>query len=100
MLWRACCFWYDDQESRYQWHLGVIDWMDGKKVVVSHMKRSDRVGRNWLFPEKADVHATGTDQILMRHIQVNYTLTAMIRCQISSETVGQIETELSKINIY
>ena len=43
--------------------------------------------------------AIGTDQILMRHIQVNYTLTAMIRCQISSKTVGQIETELSKINI-
>ena len=95
----VACFWYDNQESRYQWHLGVIDGMDGEKVVVSHMKRSDRVGRNWLFPEKADVHATGTDQILMRHIQVNYTLTAMIRCQISSETVGQIETELSKINI-
>ena len=68
-------------------------------MVVSHMRRSDRVGRNWLFPEKADVHATGTDQILMRHIQVNYTLTAIIRCQISSETAGQIESELSKINI-
>ena len=66
-------------------------------MVVSHMKRSDRVGRNWLFPEKADIHAIGTDQILMRHTQVNYTLTAMIRCQ--SEKVGQIETELSKINI-
>ena len=54
-------FFGDDQGSRYQRHLGVIDGMDGEKVVVSYMKRSDRVGRNWLFPEKADVHATGTD---------------------------------------
>ena len=96
----VACFWYDDHNSRYQWHLGIIDGMNGEKVVVSYMKRSDRVGRNWLFLEKADAHATCTEQIQIRHIQVNYTLTAMIRCQISSETIGQIETELNKINIH
>ena len=63
------------------------------------MKRSDRLGRDCLFSEMADAHVTCTDQIQIRHIQVNYTLTAMIRYQISSETIGQIETELSKINI-
>ena len=64
------------------------------------MKRSDRLGCNWLFSEKADAHATCTDQIQIRHIQVNYTLTGMVRCQISSEIIGQIETEVNKINIH
>ena len=93
----VACFWFNDDESKYEWYLGVVDGMNGEKVRVSHMKRSDRKGLNWLFPEEADVHDASTDQILMRHIQVNYTLTAMIRCVIPCETLDHILECFSKI---
>ena len=91
------CFWYDDVEHKYNWYLGVIEGVNGEKVRVSHMKKSDRKGLNWLFPDEADVHDASTDQILVRHIQVKYTLTAMIRCVISNDTLNNILERFSNI---
>lgn len=93
----VACFWYDDNESKYKWYLGVVDGINGEKVKVSYMKRSDRKGLNWLFPEEAEINDTNTDQILMRHIQVKYTLTAMIRCVIPHNTLDLILECFSKI---
>ena len=92
------CVWYDDNDNKHQWHLGVVDGMEGEKVKVSYMKMSDRKGQKWLFPEEADVHSTSPDQIIMRHIPVMYSLTAMIRCEISCETLEQIVACFNKID--
>ena len=94
---QVACFWFDDVENKYVWYLGVVDGMNGEKVKVSHLRKSDKKGLNWLFPDEADVHDASTDQILMRHIQVKYTLTAMIRCVIPPDTLDQIEACFSKI---
>ena len=88
--------WYDDDKCKYTWHLGVVDGMEGERVTVSYMKMSDRKGRNWLFPEEADVHATSIDQIIVRNIQVTYSMTAIIRCEISQETLHHIEACFTK----
>ena len=52
------------------------------------MKRSDKNGYNWLFPEEAEIHLTCPSQIIAGNIQVAYSATAIIRCKISKETVS------------
>ena len=73
-----------------EWYLGVVDSVDEDSVVVSYMKRSDKQGARWLFPDKAEVHKTSPDQIFLRNIQVSYSLTAMIICELCKPTLEKI----------
>lgn len=94
----VACFWFDDVEGKYNWYLGVIEGMKDRKVRVSHMKKSDKKGLNWLFPDEADIHDADPDQIFVRNIQVKYSLTAMIRCVISNQTLDNILECFNKIH--
>ena len=85
------CVWYDDNKNCLKWYYGVVDGMDGNNVLVSYLKITDKGGLKWLFPDEAEIHSTNTDQILLRHIQVSYSMTAMIRCEIPCETLEKIQ---------
>ena len=65
--------------------------MNNGKVLVSYMKMSDKKGLKWLFPDQAEIQSTKFDQILLQHINVSYLLTAMIRCEVTSETFQKIK---------
>ena len=39
-------------------------------------------GRSWVFPEKADINNTLFDQIIATKVQVNYSGSIRIKCQI------------------
>ena len=82
--------WHDDKANCLEWYLGVVDSVDEDSVVVSYMKRSDKQGARWLFPDKAEVHKTSPDQILLRNIEVLYSLTAMIICELCKPTLEKI----------
>ena len=55
------------------------------------MKMRDKNRWKWLFPDEVEIQRTKFDQILIRHINVSYTLTAKIKCEITSETFRKIE---------
>ena len=80
---------YDDGLNCLRWYLGVVDGINNGEVLVSCMKVSDKKGLKWLFPDEAEIQCTKFDQILLRHI--NVLVTAMIRCEITSETFQKIE---------
>ena len=65
--------------------------MNSGKVLISSMKMSDKKGLKWLFPDESEIQSTKFDQTLFRHINVSYSLTAMIRCETTSETFQRIE---------
>ena len=90
------CEWH---KNCLQWFLGVVDVVDGEDLYVSYMKRSDKQGLKWLFPEKAVIHQTSTKQVLLRNVPVSYSLTAIIRCEISSQTLIDIQATFDKINL-
>ena len=71
--------------------MGVVDTVNDD-IWVSYMKQTDKVGEKWLFPEEADVCKTNINQIIRRSIDVEYHLTATIRCSISAETCKIIQT--------
>ena len=83
--------WYDEKLNRNKWYLGVVDTVNDD-IWVSYMKQTDKVGEKWLFPEEADVCKTNINQIIRRSIDVEYHLTATIRCSISAETCKIIQT--------
>ena len=70
--------------------------MNNGKVLVSYMKMSYKKGLKWLFPDQAEIQSTKFDQILLQHINVSYSLTAMIRCEINYETFQKIEKLFKK----
>ena len=74
------CVWTDDVGEKMNWHLGVVDKYENGELFVSYMKRTDKKGFNWLFPEEAEIHLTKHDQVIARNIPVRYSLTAMMRC--------------------
>ena len=78
------CVWADDVGNDTNWHLGVVDKYENGELLVSYMKRTDKKGLNWLFPEEAEIHVTHIDQIIARNIPVKYSLTAMMRCILDS----------------
>ena len=88
--------WHDDDSNALQWYLGVVDSFEEGRLYVSYMKKSDRKGARWLFPDEADVHETQAEQILLRNLQVSYCLTAMIRCELSTETLKTISDLFDK----
>ena len=77
--------WYDDGLNCLRWYLGVVDGINNGEVLVSCMKVSDKKGLKWLFPDEAEIQCTK----FLRHI--NVLVTAMIRCEITSETFQKIE---------
>ena len=60
------------------------------------MKVSDKKGLKWLFPNEVKIQSTKFDQILLQHINASYSLTAMIRCEINSETFQKTEKLFKK----
>ena len=68
-----------------------MDKIDDNGVYISYMKRSNKKGFNWLFPDEADIQFTSLNQIIARNIQVAYSLTAIIRCRISNDTLNYIQ---------
>ena len=76
--------------------LEVVDSVEEGRVYVSYMKRSDRKGARWLFPDEADVHESQAEQILLQNLQVSYCLTAMIRCELSTKTLQTISDLFDK----
>ena len=54
------CIWHDEQNNRLNWYLGVVDNDVGNQdiVNVSYMKRTDKRGLRWLFPEEAEILET------------------------------------------
>ena len=87
------------KQNCLKWYVGVVDVVDGKDMYVSYMKRSDKQGLRWLFPDKTDIHKTSPEQVLLRNIPISYCLTAMIRCQISAETLKKIQALFNNLEI-
>ena len=48
--------WHEDVGDLFEWHLGVVDKIDESGIYIwSYMKRSDKNGFNWWFPDEADI---------------------------------------------
>ena len=92
---QVACVWYNDGLNCLRWHLEEVDAINSGELLISYMKISDKKGLKWLFPDEAEIQSTKFDQILL-HINVSYTLTAMIRWEITSDKLQKIEKLFKK----
>ena len=66
-------------------------------ICVVHEKKTDKKGKNWLFPEEAEIRLTQLDQIIVRNIPVKCSLIAMMRCTLDNETLSNIQECFLKV---
>ena len=85
-------FWIEGNET--QWYLGFIDGMVGDNPLISYMKRTDKIGRSWTYPESAEILETNPEQILARKVKVQYLGSVRIRLNIVSQ---ELIEEMNKI---
>ena len=76
-------FW---EEKFFQWYLGVVDHFDEKGIsLVSYLIRSSISDSEWVFPQKAEILKTTTEQIIARKVPVDYKYSVCIPCSIKSD---------------
>ena len=80
------------------WYFGTVDQIVGDKVYMSYLRKPDKQCGSWLFPDEAGIHDTNQDQIIARNIEISYSMKAMIRGNISRQTLTQIEQCSEKIS--
>ena len=61
------------------------------------MKKTDKKGKNWLFPEEVEIRLTHLDQIIVCNIPVKYSLTVMMKCTLDHETLFNIQECFLKV---
>ena len=62
------------------------------------MRKSDKQGISWLFPDEAEIHDKRQDQIIARNIEIRYSMMAMIRGNILRQIPKHIEQCFEKIS--
>ena len=96
----VACIWQEDVGYNITWYLGIVDQIVGDKVCVIHEKIRQKQGLSWLFPEEAEIHDTGRDQIITRNTEIRHSMMAMIRGNITRQTLTQIEQCFDKISTW
>ena len=61
----VACIWEEDIGYNIAWYLGIVNQIVGDKL---YMRKSDKQGLSWLFPDEAEIHDTSRDQIIARNI--------------------------------
>ena len=57
-------YWLEGNSSDF--YLGVVENIQGDKIMVSYMVRAASSGETWVFPETAELLETKKEQILVR----------------------------------
>ena len=50
--------WQEDVGYNISWYFEIVDQIVGDKVYVLYMRKSDKQGLSWLFPDEAEIHDT------------------------------------------
>ena len=94
----VACIWQEDVGYNITWYLGIVDIIVNDKVYVSYMRKSDKQGLSWLFPDEAEIHDMSRDQMIPRSIEIRYSMMALIRGNTLRLTLTQIEQCFEKIS--
>ena len=62
------------------------------------MRKLDKQGLSWLFPDEAEIQDRSRDQIIAGNIEIRYSMTTMIRGNISRQKLTQFEQCFEKIS--
>ena len=71
--------------------MGVVDKFEDGQLHISYMKRI------WLFLQEAEIHLTEEKQVIVRNIQVKYSLTAMMRSTLNKNIHKDIVPHFDKL---
>ena len=78
----------------------MVDHFDEKGIpLVSYMIRSSISDSEWVFPEKAEILKTTTEQIITRKVLVDYKCSVCIHCSIKSDDLlSTLNLKMKELN--
>ena len=85
------------------WYLGVVESLSENGAMVAYMVQTNTNSKsNWMYPD-ASSNANSTfntpyDQIISTEIPVKYSCATIIRCQLTTNTVNEIDQLLAEYN--
>lgn len=83
----------------YTFFTGVVCQARGDYADISFLKRTDKAGLQWVFPEEAEIQKTSLEQIMASGFEVSYLHSATrIRCNITKNLAEELNGELRTIN--
>lgn len=76
----------------------MVCQVHGDYADISYLKRTDKVGIQWVFPEDAEVQQTSFEQIMASGFEVKYIQSAIrIRCVVDKTLADELSNEIRNI---
>lgn len=76
----------------------MVCQVHGDYADISYLKRTDKVGIQWVFPEDAEVQQTSFEQIMASGFEVKYIQSAIrIRCVFDKTLADELSNEIRNI---
>ena len=76
----------------------MVCQVHGDYADISYLKRTDKVGIQWVFPEDAEVQQTSFEQIMASGFEVKYIQSAIrIRCVVDKTLADKLSNEIRNI---
>ena len=76
----------------------MVCQVHGDYANISYLKRTDKVGIQWVFPEDAKVQQTSFEQIMASGFEVKYIQSAIrIRCVVDKTLADELSNEIRNI---
>ena len=76
----------------------MVCQVHGDYADISYLKRTDKVGIQWVFPEDAEVQQTSFEQIMASGFEVKYIQSAIRnRCVVDKTLADELSNEIRNI---
>ena len=76
----------------------MVCQVHGDYADISYLKRTGKVGVQWVFPEDVEVQQTSFEQIMASGFEVKYIQSAIrIRCVVDKTLADELSNEIRNI---
>ena len=76
----------------------MVCQVHGDYADISYLKRTDKVGIQWVFPEDAKVQQTTFEQIMASGFELKYIQSAIrIRCVVDNTLADELSNKIRNI---
>ena len=76
----------------------MVCQVHGDYANISYLKRTDKVGIQWVFPEDAKVQQTTFEQIMASGFELKYIQSAIrIRCVVDNTLADELSNKIRNI---